>query len=131
MVGHRSPRYVRFGWAAARADDAANWLPARLTAVAVAAARPSRASAVLRAVRTQAPRHPSPNAGVVEASFAAALGIRLGGVNTYAGRVEVRPEMGHGPAPQRRHIDEACQLSRRVTAVLCGAAAVAALSGIS
>jgi adenosylcobinamide-phosphate synthase len=127
MVGHRSPRYERFGWAAARADDAANWVPARLTAVAVAAVRPSRAAAVFRAVRGQAPAHPSPNAGVVEGAFAAAMGVRLGGVNDYAGRIEHRPCLGEGPAPDRRHIAEACRLSRQATVALCVAATVPAL----
>ena len=125
MVGHRNPRYERFGWAAARADDAANWLPARLTAAAVAAVRPGRAGAVLRAVREQAPAHPSPNAGVVEAAFAAALDISLGGANDYGGRVEVRPLLGSGPRPARPHIDEACRLSRQVSLLVCAAAAVA------
>ena len=121
MVGHRSPRYERFGWAAARADDVANWIPARLTAWAVAALRPARAGAVRRAVRDQAPAHPSPNAGVVEAAFAAAMGIRLGGVNDYAGRIETRPALGQGDKPQRHHIAEACRLSRDAAVALCAA----------
>ncbi|MBV9659804.1 MAG: cobalamin biosynthesis protein CobD, partial [Acidimicrobiales bacterium] len=83
MVGHHTSRYERFGWASARADDLANWLPARLAAVLVAAARPRRCAAIWTAVRNQAPAHPSPNAGVVEAAFAAALGVRLGGHNDY------------------------------------------------
>lgn len=129
MVGHRSPRYERFGWAAARADDAVNWLPARITAAAVATVRPSHAAAVFRTVRGQAPAHPSPNAGVVEGAFAAAMGVRLGGVNDYAGRIEHRPCLGRGPAPDRRHIAEACRLSRRATVALCLAASVPALIG--
>jgi adenosylcobinamide-phosphate synthase len=122
MVGHRTPRYEHFGWAAARADDAANWLPARLTAAAVGAVRPDRLGAVLHAARTEARLHPSPNAGVVEAAFAAALGVRLGGVNDYAGRIETRPRLGCGAAPERRHIDAACTLSRQATAVIWMAA---------
>jgi adenosylcobinamide-phosphate synthase len=122
MVGHRTPRYEHFGWAAARADDAANWLPARLTAAAVGAVRPDRLGAVFHAARTEARLHPSPNAGVVEAAFAAALGVRLGGVNDYAGRIETRPQLGLGAAPQRRDIDAACTLSRRATAVIWMAA---------
>ena len=125
MVGHRSPRYEKFGWASARLDDAANWLPARLTAVAVAAVRPSRAGRIRAAVRLQAGEHPSPNAGVVEAAFAAALGVELGGVNDYAGRAETRPRLGSGPPPTRRTIGEACRLSRHTTAaVLIMAAAI-------
>lgn len=127
MVGHHSDRYERFGWASARADDAANWIPARLTAVAVAAVRPRRAGAVIHAVRRQAGAHPSPNAGVVEAAFAAALGVTLGGVNDYAGRTEARPPLGSGAGPQRRHIAAACRLSRHATAAL-GVSMLAATS---
>ena len=118
MVGHRSPRHERFGWASARTDDAANWIPARLTALLVIAVRPHRAGAVRRAVAEQAPAHPSPNAGVVEAAFAAALGLRLGGVNDYAGRIEDRPLLGWGRSPVRADIAAACRLSRHVTAAL-------------
>ena len=115
MVGHRSTRYARFGWASARLDDAAAWLPARLTALAVAAVRPHRAGAVVRAVRGQAPAHPSPNAGVAEAAFAAALGRRLGGVNRYGERVEERPPLGWGPPPAATDIARAVRLSADVT----------------
>jgi adenosylcobinamide-phosphate synthase len=122
MVGHRSPRYARFGWASARADDVAGWLPARLTAVLVAAVRPLQAHRVWNAVRTQAPAHPSPNAGVAEAAFAAALGLRLGGTNRYGHRVEHRPPVGTGRPAEPRDIRRAQALSRDVTvalAVLC------------
>ncbi|MGH3636310.1 MAG: cobalamin biosynthesis protein, partial [Mycobacterium sp.] len=86
MIGHRSPRYNRFGWAAARLDDAANWFAARLTAVLVVACAPvvgGSLSGALWAWRREAARHPSPNAGVVEAAFAGALGVRLGGPTQY------------------------------------------------
>lgn len=118
MVGHRSERYQRFGWASARADDAANWLPARSTAALVAAVRPRDAKSVWRAVRDQAPAHPSPNAGVAEAAFAAALGVTLGGTNTYAGRTEQRPPLGFGPTPQAADIGRAIRLSRDVANLL-------------
>jgi adenosylcobinamide-phosphate synthase len=116
MVGHRSPRYARFGWAAARGDDLAAWVPARLTALLVVAVRPGAARAVLGAVRTQAPAHPSPNAGVAEAAFAAALGVRLGGPNVYDGRLERRPTLGSGAPPRVADIPRAVRLSRDVTA---------------
>jgi adenosylcobinamide-phosphate synthase len=116
MVGHRSPRYARFGWAAARADDLAGWVPARLTALLVAAVRPQTFPSVLMAVRDQAPAHPSPNAGVAEAAFAAALGVRLGGVNTYGGRVERRVDLGSGAPPGLVDVARAVRLSRDVTA---------------
>ena len=129
MVGHRSPRHLRYGWAAARLDDAANWVPARVTAALVAVCRPRRASEVWRAVRDYAPAHPSPNAGVAEAAWAGALGVRLGGTNRYGARVEVRPSLGYGRAPERSDIDPAVALGRDVSrllaAVLVGAATVA------
>ena len=118
MVGHRSCRHERFGWASARTDDAANWIPARLTALLVAAVRPHRAADIRRAVARQAPAHPSPNAGVVEAAFAAALGLRLGGINDYAGRIEDRPPLGWGRPPVRADIAAACRLARHVTVAL-------------
>ncbi|MEV8416214.1 adenosylcobinamide-phosphate synthase CbiB, partial [Streptomyces niveus] len=82
MVGHRSPRLLRFGWASARLDDVAGWPGARLTAVlaAVAGGAPARA---LEAVRRDAGRHPSPNAGPVEAAFAGALSWPTTGVRGY------------------------------------------------
>jgi adenosylcobinamide-phosphate synthase len=115
MVGHRSPRYARFGWASARADDLAAWVPARLTALLVAVVRPASAVRVWGAVRTQAPAHPSPNAGVAEAAFAAALGLRLGGRNRYGHRTEVRPPLGDGRPAEVRDIERARALSRDVT----------------
>jgi adenosylcobinamide-phosphate synthase len=114
MVGHRSPRYERFGWASARLDDVANFVPARVTAALVALARPRRATAVQRAVLRDAASHPSPNAGVSEAAFAAALGVRLGGASRYGDRTEIRPPLGEGRAPERRDIARAVRLSSDV-----------------
>lgn len=99
MVGHRSERHHRFGWASARLDDLACWLPARLTAGLVALVRPSRAALVARVVRRDAGAHPSPNAGVAEAAVAAALGRQLGGPLRYGPRHEDRPRLGDGPRP--------------------------------
>jgi adenosylcobinamide-phosphate synthase len=120
MVGYRTPRYARFGWASARLDDAAAWIPARVTATLVAAVRPASAARVLDAVRTQAPAHPSPNAGVAEAAFAAALDLRLGGPVVYAGVEELRPPLGTGRAPAGADIGRAVALSRDVTFALAG-----------
>ncbi|MFF2926203.1 cobalamin biosynthesis protein [Streptomyces celluloflavus] len=114
MVGHKSPRYRRFGWAAARLDDVAGWPGARLTAALTVLAGPDRRGA-LRAWRTDGGTHPSPNAGPVEASFAGALGVRLGGTLTYGGRVEHRAVL-NGGARQTEvpDIERAVRLSRRV-----------------
>jgi adenosylcobinamide-phosphate synthase len=124
MVGHRSPRYERYGWAAARLDDAMAWVPARATAALVAAVRPSAASDVWRAVRRDAPAHPSPNAGVAEAAFAAALGVRLGGPVRYGERFEDRPPLGDGRRVEVGDVDRAVRLSDDVTLALAGALAV-------
>jgi adenosylcobinamide-phosphate synthase len=126
MVGHRNERYGRFGWASARLDDAANWVPARLTGLLVAAARPRYAREVLAAV-VHPPAHPSPNAGVAEAAFAAALGLRLGGDTVYGGRVDPRPAFGAGRSPEPADIDTAVRLSRDVTLALAALLAAPAL----
>jgi adenosylcobinamide-phosphate synthase len=125
MVGHRSPRYARFGWAAARADDVANLAPARLTALLACALAPvvgGQPRAALRAWRRDGGRHPSPNAGPVEAAFAGALGRTLGGRLSYGGRVEDRPLLGDGPAPGVADVARAARLS---LAVQLAAAALA------
>jgi len=124
MVGHRSARYERYGWASARLDDLAGWVPGRLTAALVAGLRPAAAAEVWRAVRRDAPAHPSPNAGVAEAAFAAALGLRLGGENRYGElgeRVELRPPLGSGRPPEAADITRAVELSRDVAVALVGA----------
>jgi adenosylcobinamide-phosphate synthase len=123
MVGHRSPRYRRYGWASARLDDVAGWPGARLTAVLAALAGDSPRGAV-RAWRADAVKHPSPNAGPVEASFAGALGVRLGGTLSYGGRVEHRPELnGAGRAVHVDDIERAVRLSRRVGWLALGVSA--------
>lgn len=125
MVGYRSSRYANYGWASARLDDVAAWVPSRLTAALVVLVRPGAARAVWHAVRTQAPAHPSPNAGVVEAAFAAALGVRLGGVNRYGDRVEARATLGDGRAVEVGDIAAAVRLSRDVRAAMAvGLAAI-------
>lgn len=125
MVGHRSARYERFGWASAKLDDVANFVPARLTGVlasalaAIAGGSPRRAAAVLS---RDGHRHPSPNAGRCEAAFAGALGVRLGGVNDYGGRREQRPELGDGPRPAVADIRRSVRLARAVSLSALGLA---------
>ena len=119
MIGHRSPRYLRFGWAAARLDDVANWLPARLAGLLTVATAPFMAGSprkVWQAWRRDARQHPSPNAGVVEAAFAGALGVRLGGSNVYGGNVEDRGVLGNGRPVDTGDIGRAVRLSRLVSA---------------
>lgn len=88
MLGYKNERYLHFGWAAARLDDLANYLPARLTAlllVAAGALRNLNARRGLATVRRDARRHESPNSGYPEAALAGLLGIELGGLNYYQG----------------------------------------------
>jgi adenosylcobinamide-phosphate synthase len=114
MVGYRDERYRAFGWAAARLDDALNWPVARLTAAATVVAAPlagADARAAASAWRRDGHRHPSPNGGQVEAAFAGALGVRLGGANRYGEAVEHRPHLGDGPPPDTAAIRSAARLS--------------------
>jgi adenosylcobinamide-phosphate synthase len=132
MVGHRSPRYERFGWASARLDDVANLVPARLTAGLVALAAPVAGGDPLRSAQVavrDGHRLPSPNSGYSEAAYAGALGVRLGGRNVYAGRVEVRPTMGSGRSPQASDLGRATRLCAAVTIVAAAVAAAVAVAG--
>jgi adenosylcobinamide-phosphate synthase len=124
MIGHRSVRYERFGWAAARLDDVANLGPARLTAgLTVVTAGRGRRWPALQAWMRDGSKHPSPNAGQVEAAAAGALGLRLGGRNDYGSRVEFRPVLGEGAQPATRDIYRAVRLSAAIgtTALLATA----------
>ena len=118
MVGHRSARHARYGTASARLDDVLAWVPARVTAALVAGVRPRQAGDVWRTVRRDAPAHPSPNAGVAEAAYAAALGVRLGGTLSYGGLVEHRTPLGDGRPVRPGDIGRAVRLTDDVTAAL-------------
>jgi adenosylcobinamide-phosphate synthase len=97
MVGYRTERYLYFGWASARADDVANFVPARLTWLLLALAAlltGQRGGAALRIGWRDGRKHPSPNAGWAEAAMAGALGVQLGGPSTYGGKLSVKPHLG-------------------------------------
>lgn len=111
MWGYRTPRYLYFGWAAARLDDVLNFVPARLTALTYATL--GRFKQAVRCWRVQAPAWESPNAGPVMAAGAGALGIRLGGPAVYHGMRKVRPALGDGDAPQPADIRRALSLVHR------------------
>lgn len=128
MVGHRSPRYAQFGWAAARLDDIANSLGARVAGALVVACAPlvgGSAAGAWRAWRRDAAAHPSPNAGVVEAAFAGALGVRLGGPTRYHHELQIRPTLGDGAAPTVADLRRAVRLSGMVQAAAAGVAVMA------
>ncbi|MGC5020585.1 cobalamin biosynthesis protein [Micromonospora sp. DT47] len=132
MVGHRSPRYARFGTPSARLDDVLNLVPARLTGlltIAVAPAVQGDRARAWRVWRRDRNDHPSPNAGQCEAAMAGALGVRLGGRNVYFGRSEVRPFLGDGPRPEARHLKRAARVSGAVGLAALGLAAAWPLTG--
>lgn len=131
MVGHHSARYERFGWASARIDDLANLVPARVSAALTVVLAPlvgGLRSDALRAWSRDARHHPSPNAGPIEAAFAGALGVTLGGLNDYGGRLEHRAEMGDGPAPSVADLPRATRLA---TGVAWAAAALSVLVALA
>ncbi|MFI1919461.1 cobalamin biosynthesis protein [Nocardia sp. NPDC020380] len=133
MVGYRNERYENFGWAAARTDDVANLGPARFSGILTTALAPvvgGRPAAAWRAWRRDAAQHPSPNAGVAEASMAGALGVTLGGRTQYRHVVEMRPTLGDGPVPRIPDLRRAVRLSEAVQlAAALSAAARAAIHG--
>ncbi|MDA7947840.1 MAG: adenosylcobinamide-phosphate synthase CbiB [Hyphomicrobiaceae bacterium] len=100
MVGHKSERYLEFGWPFARLDDLVNLVPARITGWIIAAAGAltggASGSAAVRSMARDAPNHVSPNAGWPEAAMAGALGLSLGGPRSYGGRKVDLAWMGNG-----------------------------------
>ncbi len=131
MVGHHSERYERFGFAAARLDDLAGLLPARLTAalaVALAGLVGGSGADARKAWRRDAAAHPSPNAGPCEAAFAGALGVRLGGPTVYPYGLSDRPWQGDGRDPDAADVVRAARLSRDVTLAAAFVCAVLALA---
>ena len=111
MWGYRTPRFERFGWAAARIDDVLNYVPARLTALTYALLGQTRRA--LACWRRQAPQWDSPNAGPVMAAGAGALGVELGGAAIYHGEVHPRPSLGEGAPADAASIAGALSLLRR------------------
>jgi adenosylcobinamide-phosphate synthase len=127
MVGYRNERYRAFGKAAAKIDDLANWLPARLSVPLIALAASllnRRGGPAWRQARQDGRQHSSPNAGWPEAAFAGALGVWLGGPNRYHGRWVPKPTIGRGQrAVTADDIPRACDLMW-LTALLAAAVAV-------
>ncbi len=97
MIGYKNERYREFGWAAARIDDIANFIPARLSVIAIALAAMTCGQDPIRVIKIawrDGAKNPSPNAGWPEAAVAAALGVLLGGTNYYEGRQSKKPLIG-------------------------------------
>jgi len=132
MIGHRTARYAEFGWGAARLDDLVNLPASRLCALLLVAAAAfsgdSSASAAWRAVRRDAARHRSPNAGYPEAATAGALGLALAGPRSYGGRRVDDALMGDGRRDaDSRDIRRALALYRSADAILIALLAAASL----
>lgn len=127
MFGHRSDRHAAFGWFAAKLDDAMNWPAARLSAAitcAAAGAVGGSPTSTFATVRRDGSAHPSANAGMIEAAFAGALDVQLGGPLAYGAHVELRPRLGDGRPPQVADIRRATDLSLIVSTAAALACAV-------
>ncbi len=131
MVGYKNERYVDFGKAAARIDDVANFIPARISVLIISLAafilfrtgKPACSTAV-----RQGRNHSSPNAGYPEAAFAGGLSVCLGGPNFYFGRLVEKPYIGQGMAKVRPlHIEKACRLMMLSAVISMVAAALGTL----
>lgn len=125
MWGYRNARFLYFGWAAARIDDALNWCPARLTALSYAVL--GQRALAMACWREQAPAWSSPNAGPVMAAGAGALGLALGGAAIYDGALEQRPPLGRGHPPQGADIVRAWRLVAMTTTLWCALVCAIAL----
>jgi adenosylcobinamide-phosphate synthase len=128
MWGYRTPRYLRFGWAAARLDDVLNWIPARLTAASYALLGDTLTA--LRCWREQAPRWDSPNAGPVMSSGAGSLNVLIGGPAVYHGVLEHRPTLGFGHPAKAAHVSAALALVERTVILWLAVLIVLALLSV-
>lgn len=129
MIGHRDVHYRYFGWASARLDDVANWIPARLTALLLISAAGLRTHTMRTAWRIfyrDGSKHPSPNSGRPEAAMAGALGVQLGGTNVYGGIATERPRLGDALTPLvPGHVTVALHLMGIASAMAAALAAAA------
>ncbi|MCA1424448.1 cobalamin biosynthesis protein CobD [Bradyrhizobium sp. NBAIM16] len=128
MIGHRSERHEAFGWAAARIDDVANFIPARLTGFLFVLLAPQRSEA-LACMTRDARRHRSPNAGWPEAAMAGGLGVRLSGPRIYHGNATNEPWLNEGARdPRAADITEALTVYRRAMLLVAGVLAILAFA---
>jgi len=128
MIGHRSERHEAFGWAAARIDDVANFIPARLTGFLFVLLAPQRSEA-LACMTCDARRHRSPNAGWPEAAMAGGLGVRLSGPRIYHGSITNEPWLNEGARdPRAADITEALTVYRRAMLLVAGVLAILAFA---
>lgn len=121
MIGHKDERHLYFGWCAAKLDDAANFIPARITGLLIAAAAlccrkgPGQS---LRMMFRDGRKQDSPNSAIAEAAMAGALGVQLGGARAYAGRIVEHPYIGEQQRPFSLHLIREALCISVVTSVL-------------
>ncbi|MBM7580877.1 adenosylcobinamide-phosphate synthase CbiB [Jeotgalibacillus terrae] len=117
IVGYRNERYHQYGWASAKLDDLANWIPARITALLMLLTKKpasGKRTALYKELPAQARKHPSPNSGWGEAAVALLLHIKLGGTNTYQGVISNRPVIGLSDRPLTvEHIEQTITIMHR------------------
>ena len=124
MVGYKSTRYINFGWASARLDDIANYLPARITGIliVVSAALARRSSSAFRSslkiMFRDGGNHTSPNSGIPEAAMSGALGVRMGGPSTYGGVLVEKPYIGERTTENQMAAAECAITIVKVTSLL-------------
>jgi adenosylcobinamide-phosphate synthase len=128
MIGYRNEKYLYLGWAGARLDDLANFLPARISGMLyllIAPLTPGGLSGVWKTMKRDAGRHPSPNSGIPEAAVAGAFKIQLGGVNYYHGQISNRALMGDKIEQMEiKHIYQGIYLMLAITGLMFLAAIV-------
>lgn len=119
MVGYKNEKYREFGWASARLDDLANWIPSRLTACLIVIGNKPEVMNWKKAWKLffrDARNHPSPNSGWLEAAVAAILGVQLGGINYYQGQISERAKIGEPVVPlNKEHIVKTNNILFRTT----------------
>lgn len=132
MLGYKNERYIDFGRASARLDDAANWIPARATALCMVAAAPLAgldAAGAFRVWRRDRAAHLSPNAGQPESAAAGALGVRLNGPGVYGGVLVQKPYVGDATRQiEPDDIARVCRLMYAASILALAAAAVIRLA---
>jgi len=133
MIGHKSEKYLHFGWAAAKLDDLVNLPASRLTGLLFVAAAHANGKAAAqnawRTMRRDAPKHNSPNAGWPEAAMAGALGLQFGGARDYDGETLMLPTMGIGRSPAGvKDIEDGLSLFRNAMALLIALGAILAIA---
>lgn len=133
MVGYKNDKYKNFGWAAARLDDIANYIPARITGILIAVSSGVASRSLspvhysLKTMFRDGGKHTSPNAGIPEAAMAGALGVRLGGPSTYGGIVVDKPYIGRDTAVDYLTASEKTITVVKITSLLGAGIAAAVL----